>query len=39
MELSDVMPLPAKVERLTQMKSGACALLTDQTWWRVMLMQ
>jgi FG-GAP-like repeat len=39
MELSDVMPLPAKVDRLTPIKSGACALLADQSWWRVMLMQ
>ena len=39
MELSDVMALPAKVERLTPLKDGACALLADQTWWRVMLTQ
>ncbi len=38
-ELSDVMPLPAKVERLTPIKGGACARLSDQTWRRVMLMQ
>jgi hypothetical protein len=39
MELSDVMALPAKVERLTPLKGGACALLADQTWWRVLLTQ
>ncbi len=39
MELSDVMPLPAKVQRLTPISGGACALLADQTWWRVMLTQ
>jgi hypothetical protein len=38
LELSDVMALPAKVERLTPIKGGACALLADQTWRRVMLM-
>lgn len=38
-ELSDVMALPAKVERLTPLKGGACALLVDQTWWRVTLTQ
>jgi hypothetical protein len=37
-ELSDVMTLPSKVERLTPIKGGACALLADQTWQRVMLM-
>ena len=39
MELSDVMGLPAKVQRLTPISGGACALLADQTWWRVMLTQ
>ena len=39
MELSDVMALPAKVQRLTPLKDGACALLADQTWWRVLLTQ
>lgn len=39
MELSDVMALPAKVERLTPIKGGACARLADQTWWRVLLTQ
>ncbi len=39
MDLSDVMPLPAKVQRLTPISGGACALLADQTWWRVMLTQ
>ncbi|MEY4295855.1 MAG: hypothetical protein RLY82_1543 [Pseudomonadota bacterium] len=38
-ELSDVLALPAKVERLKPVKGGACALLADQTWRRVMLMQ
>jgi hypothetical protein len=37
LELSDVMALPAKVVRLTPIKNGACALLVDQTWWRVLL--
>jgi hypothetical protein len=37
MELSSVMPLPAKVERLSAMKNGACARLTNQTWWRIKL--
>jgi hypothetical protein len=37
MELSSVMPLPAKVERLSAMKGGACALLSNQTWWRIKL--
>ncbi len=39
LELSDVMALPAKVERLTPIKDGACALLADGTWWRVVLGQ
>ena len=39
MELSDVKALPAKVERLTPIKGGACAQLSDQTWWRITLMQ
>ena len=39
MELSDVMPLPVKVQRLTPISGGACALLADQTWWRVILTQ
>ena len=37
MELSDVMALPAKVERLTPINGGACAQLSDQTWWRITL--
>lgn len=37
MELSDVMPLPSKIERLTPTKNGACALLSDHTWWSVIL--
>jgi hypothetical protein len=38
LELSDVMPLSAKIERLTPIKGGACALLADQSWWKVTLM-
>ena len=36
-ELSDVKPLPAAVQRLTPAPNGACALLADQSWWRVTL--
>jgi hypothetical protein len=38
MELSGVLPLPAAVQKLIPMASGACALLVDQTWWRVTLL-
>jgi hypothetical protein len=38
MELSDVKPLPSAVQKLVPMANGACALLVDQTWWRVTLL-
>jgi hypothetical protein len=38
MELSDVKPLPAAVQKLVPMANGACALLVDQTWWQVTLL-
>jgi hypothetical protein len=38
MELSDVKPLPADVQKLVPTINGACALLVDQTWWRVTLL-
>lgn len=39
-ELADVMPLPARVQRITLMLNtpgAACVLLADSTWRRVML--
>jgi hypothetical protein len=38
-ELADVMPMPARVQRLTALPGGACALLSDGSWRRVMLSQ
>jgi hypothetical protein len=36
-ELADVKPLPATVQRITPLPNGGCVLLTDATWWRVLL--
>jgi FG-GAP-like repeat len=38
-ELADVMAMPARVQRMTALPSGACVLLSDGTWRRVMLSQ
>jgi hypothetical protein len=38
-ELADVMPLPARVQRMLPIPSGACVLLADNTWLRVTLSQ
>ena len=38
MELADPKPLPARVERLTPAPGGACALLSDGSWWRMTLL-
>jgi FG-GAP-like repeat len=38
-ELADVMPLPARVQRMLPMPGGACVLLADSTWLRVTLSQ
>ncbi len=34
-ELADVMPLPARVQRMLPIPSGACVLLANNTWLRV----
>jgi hypothetical protein len=36
-ELADPKPLQARVERLSAAPGGACALLADGSWWRMML--
>ena len=38
-ELADVMALPARVQRMLPIPSGACVLLADNTWLRVTLSQ
>jgi hypothetical protein len=38
-ELADVMPLPARVQRMLPIPGGACVLLADNTWLRVTLSQ
>jgi hypothetical protein len=38
-ELADVMPMPARVQRMTPLPNGACALLSDGSWRRVTLSQ
>jgi hypothetical protein len=38
-ELADVMPLPARVQRMLPLPGGACVLLADNTWLRVTLSQ
>jgi hypothetical protein len=38
-ELADVMALPARVQRITALPGGACVLLADGSWRRVMLAQ
>jgi FG-GAP-like repeat len=38
-ELADVMAMPARVQRMTPVPGGACVLLADNTWRRVMLAQ
>jgi hypothetical protein len=38
-ELADVKALPARVQRLTPVPGGGCALLADGSWWRVTLAQ
>jgi hypothetical protein len=38
-ELADVMPLPARVQRMTSAPGGACVLLANSSWWRVTLAQ
>lgn len=38
-ELADVMALPARVQRMTALPGGACVLLADNSWRRVMLAQ
>lgn len=37
-ELNDLKPLPARIESLTPLPGGACALLVDGSTWRVQLM-
>ena len=34
-ELADVIPLPARIQRITPLPGGACVLLADATWRRV----
>jgi hypothetical protein len=36
-ELAEPTPLPARVERITALPGGACALLADGSWWRLTL--
>jgi hypothetical protein len=36
-ELADVMPLPARVQRMLPIPSGACVLLANNSWLRVTL--
>jgi hypothetical protein len=38
-ELADVKPMPARVQRMTSIPGGACVLLADGSWRRVMLAQ
>lgn len=38
-ELADVMPLPARVQRMLPLPDGACVLLANNTWLRVTLSQ
>ncbi len=38
-ELADVMALPARIQRMTSAPGGACVLLANGAWWRVMLAQ
>ena len=35
--LEEPLPLRARIERLTPLAGGACALLADASWWRVTL--
>ena len=35
--LEDPVPLRARIERMTPLAGGACVLLADASWWRVML--
>jgi hypothetical protein len=37
-ELAELKPMAARVEHLTAAPGGACALLADGSWWRVVLM-
>ncbi|WP_304863381.1 VCBS repeat-containing protein [Rhodoferax sp.] len=34
-ELAELLPLPARVERITPIAGGGCLLLANATWWRV----
>lgn len=36
-ELAEPTPLPARVERITALPGGACAMLADGSWWRLTL--
>ena len=36
-EMSDLMALPAKVERMTAAPGGACLLMADGSWWTLLL--
>ena len=38
-EMSDLMALPARVERITPVQDGACLLMSDGTWWKLVLPQ
>ena len=38
-ELADVIPLPARVQRMLPIPGGACVLLADATWLRVTISQ
>jgi hypothetical protein len=38
MELAELKPMAARIERLTPTPSGACTLLADGSWWRVSLL-
>jgi hypothetical protein len=35
--LEDALPLRTRIERLTPLPGGACALLADGSWWRIVL--
>jgi hypothetical protein len=37
--LEEPLPLRARIERLTPLAGGACALLADASWWRVTLLR
>lgn len=37
-ELAELKPMAARIERLSPASGGACALLTDGSWWRASLL-